>query len=180
MHTVKYGPSNRSNDDVDEDVLEIKIEANLFASPHKRTVKSKIIKAKNRQIQSKSCRAQNPLKSIVTVPSSRISVVESEGKVTRHNFASEISVTFKNQPFSNAVASAINDKIQCEKSMSRANDSVFEKSKREIIEPVKTRIINLNNKYVKKGVCLATAVENTKFLSKNALKKITRNLNKML
>lgn len=39
-----------------------------------------------------------------------------------------------------------------------------------------TKIITLNNKYVPKGVCFAIAVESNKKLSKNALKKITRNL----
>lgn len=39
-----------------------------------------------------------------------------------------------------------------------------------------TKIITLNNKYVPKGVCLAIAIKNNKNLSKNALKKITRNL----
>lgn len=40
----------------------------------------------------------------------------------------------------------------------------------------KTKIITLNNKYVPKGIKLAIAVEGNKVLSKNALKKITRNL----
>lgn len=39
-----------------------------------------------------------------------------------------------------------------------------------------TRIITLNNKNVPKGVHFAIAVEKSKYLSKNALKKITRNL----
>lgn len=42
--------------------------------------------------------------------------------------------------------------------------------------PPKTKVITLNNKYVPKGVHLAIAVEHNKKLSKNALKKITRNL----
>lgn len=42
--------------------------------------------------------------------------------------------------------------------------------------PPNTKIITLNNKYVPKGVQLAIAVETNKTLSKNALKKITRNL----
>lgn len=40
----------------------------------------------------------------------------------------------------------------------------------------KTKILELNNKYVPKGVRLAIAVDKDKKLSKNALKKITRNL----
>lgn len=39
-----------------------------------------------------------------------------------------------------------------------------------------TRVINLHNKNVPEGVHLAIAVDNRKNLSKNALKKITRNL----
>lgn len=43
-----------------------------------------------------------------------------------------------------------------------------------------TRIINLRNKNVPQGVHLAIAVDSSKFYSKNALKKITRNLSKQL
>lgn len=39
-----------------------------------------------------------------------------------------------------------------------------------------TKIIQLNNKYVPKGVHLAIAIDKNKKLSKNAIKKITRNL----
>lgn len=45
-----------------------------------------------------------------------------------------------------------------------------------ISNPPKTKIITLNNKYAPKGVHLAIAVEKNQKLSKNALKKITRNL----
>lgn len=41
--------------------------------------------------------------------------------------------------------------------------------------PPNTKIIQLNNKYVPKGVHLAIAIEKNKKLSKNAIKKITRN-----
>lgn len=43
-------------------------------------------------------------------------------------------------------------------------------------EPPNTKIITLNNKYAPAGVRLAIAVEKNKKLSKNALKRITRNL----
>lgn len=56
--------------------------------------------------------------------------------------------------------------------------SVLEEPQNKISkqEAPKTKIITLNNKYVPKGVQLAIAVEHNKKLSKNALKKITRNL----
>lgn len=46
----------------------------------------------------------------------------------------------------------------------------------ERTETIGTRIISLNNKYVPEGVRLAIAVDKNKQLSKNALKKLTRNL----
>lgn len=43
-----------------------------------------------------------------------------------------------------------------------------------------TRIIDLRNKHVPKGIQFAIAVDSKKFYSKNALKKITRNLAKQI
>lgn len=198
-----HGPSIRQKEhDEDNDVLQLSIEANLFDSPEKsnRIVKSKRIKKRVNPF--KRCREQKIqlLKSIITVPSCHIKVAETEKLVTRHNFASEIRITFKNQPFSNSLANSVNDSIDSASEKSEreiikpenqnfnspvnseidTTDVALEKSEREIIEPIQTRIIKLNNKYVQKGVHLAIAVDKSKFLSKNALKKITRNLNQMM
>lgn len=53
---------------------------------------------------------------------------------------------------------------------------VVNKNSNSNLVPPNTRIITLGNKNVPEGVHLAIAIDKNKFLSKNALKKITRNL----
>lgn len=71
--------------------------------------------------------------------------------VERHNFEEEIQIKVK-------------------------NDRPITIEERQIDNTVNTRIIHLHNKNVPHGVHLAIAVDKNKRFSKNALKKITRNL----
>lgn len=82
--------------------------------------------------------------------------------IEKHNFASEIRIEV------NADQHRTNS--EAERQIAKSLET------NESKPPVGTRVINLFNKHVPKGVHLAIAVDNTKRLSKNALKKITRNL----
>lgn len=79
--------------------------------------------------------------------------------VERHNFARELQIEVKNdnRPITQVERHIVDN---------------FEQSNKA----PQTRIITLNNKNVPPGVHLAIAVDKSKYLSKNALKKITRNL----
>lgn len=85
--------------------------------------------------------------------------------VERHNFAQEIKITVKNNN---------NNTISSNSTATSVEKSVVDK-----LEPTpaeRTKIITLNNKHTPNNVYLAIAVDKNKYLSKNALKKITRNL----
>lgn len=188
------------------DVLQLTVETNILESPQKRIVKKSKLKLNASKIgkkHGKTFHVSKKLKSIIKVPSVRSNIAETEKTVTRHNFVSEISVTIENisninNRFENFVCDIIDEAFEKSKrenikpentKIVRFNfenlvcngiDSGFEKSAWETIEPSNARIIQLNNKYVPKGVHFAIAVDKTKFLSKNSLKKITRNLTKMM
>lgn len=178
----EYGPSNRNDDELNEaDVLQIEIENEIFHSPNRSADKNQSPKKFNprfkrghRQTKKNSAsirrnKRKNRLLSHVVVTSrdpthlitAQPRASSTDSIVQKHNFASEISITFDNKPSTSA-------------------NKAIENSVCDIIdqpESIKTRIIKLNNKFVQKGVHLAIAVEKNTFLSKNALKKITRNLN---
>lgn len=85
--------------------------------------------------------------------------------VERHNFEREIRIEVKTDqhPPTNEIENKIVNALSQKETPTTAP---------------KTRIISLQNKNVPKGVQLAIAVDSKKFFSKNALKKITRNLAK--
>lgn len=83
--------------------------------------------------------------------------------VDRHNFERKIRIQVKgnqHRPINEVEKKVV--EFCCEKETPSSASSI--------------RIITLNNKNVPQGVHLAIAVEKTKFMSKNALKKITHNL----
>lgn len=88
--------------------------------------------------------------------------------IERHNFESELRIKVKNdqhRPITE-VERQIVDSLQKKEEKKSTADG--------------TRVIELRYKNVPQGVHLAIAVDKSKFLSKNALKKITRNLAKQL
>lgn len=84
--------------------------------------------------------------------------------VERHNFEREIRIKVKND-----------QRRPTTEVERRIVDSLHEKEKEKSTADG-ARVIELRNKNVPQGVHLAIAVDKSKFLSKNALRKITRNL----
>lgn len=86
----------------------------------------------------------------------------------RHNFEREIRINVKNDS---------------QRSITETEKRIVESLEQQKVQkqapqpaPKGTRIIELNNKNAPQGVHLAISVDKNKFYSKNALKKITRNL----
>ena len=83
--------------------------------------------------------------------------------VERHNFERDLRIEVKgNIRPTNSIENKIIESLSQTTTTTTASNG--------------TRIINLNNKNVPKGIHLAIAVDKNRYLTKNALKKITRNL----
>lgn len=86
-----------------------------------------------------------------------------------HNFEREIRIKVKND--AHRPITEVESKIV---------ESLQQQEQKTPAPAAPTRVIQLKNKNAPQGVHLAIAVENTKYLSKNALKKITRDLAKQI
>lgn len=163
-----------------------------------RTLAAKIVKPKNHQSQANAssgkCKETNALTASRTTAlvKSVSSHTNAQSIVERHNFSHDIKITLKNNNKTPSTASSVErrvvdtlyataDRNKVTTLNNNNTPSIASNAKGQVVDTLnesadRTRIITLNNKYTPNDVYLAVAVKKDKFLSKNALKKITRNL----